>query len=592
MRRSGEIPTRLVRWVTGCVGVLLAATCLYAAPPDWWTSRGVFKVPAVSASDYAAVNQGQARHMAKQAYEEFQARLPGGAGPALDALWANPTVGTADYSAINLGQLKTMAKPFYDRLIQLRLRADYPWTGGTAQDYAAANIGQLKNLFDIDVTVQPDSNANGIPDTWEFNYFDGLLASITGDTDGDGVPDINEYYFKTNPRVAEASTAPQKIPGMRLWLKGDAGLPASGPVATWIDQSGRGINASQTTLMEQPQVVTNAANGKTVVRFANTNGLSVYNVMTGATAGEIIAVLKVDYKTPGSYGSDYYNNIWTFGSGNYYSGYYSDAEGKSTYYRFNGFGLSDYIGSAGFPKTLVSDYHIHNTTSSPGLWVERYNGNVYQMETTLTTGFGLNALIGREFVGDFAEIVIYDRVLTQSERDAIHTYLTTKYAPPSITVPTKPVINVNAASPTQAQISWNDQSQSGKLHIYTTVERSTAGGAYEAIAILNGVNNFLDTGGIPSISHSYRIKMKSYAGESPYSDGVSIIMPTGSDDIDGDGMKNSYEIINGLNPRLNDAAGDLDSDGVVNSRDSRPNSITFGQITISISTPLNGSTLP
>src|SRR6218665_1052455 len=81
----------------------------WAQAPAWWAARGVLESGAVP-DDYAAVNQGQVKHIAKQAYEEMKAKLPGGAGGDLDAIWASPTVGTDDYLAVNIGQLKNVAK--------------------------------------------------------------------------------------------------------------------------------------------------------------------------------------------------------------------------------------------------------------------------------------------------------------------------------------------------------------------------------------------------------------------------------------------------------------------------------------------------
>jgi len=59
----------------------------------------------------------------------------------------------------------------------------------------------------------------------------------------------------------------------------------------------------------------------------------------------------------------------------------------------------------------------------------------------------------------------------------------------------------------------------------------------------------------------------------------------------GDGMRDDYEWINGLDPLVDDASGDKDSDGVINSRDSRPNDNTKGQVSVVISYPSEDSTI-
>jgi alpha-tubulin suppressor-like RCC1 family protein len=62
-----------------------------------------------------------------------------------------------------------------------------------------------------------------------------------------------------------------------------------------------------------------------------------------------------------------------------------------------------------------------------------------------------------------------------------------------------------------------------------------------------------------------------------------------SPDSDGDGMEDGWETSHGLNPLVNDAAGDLDSDGVLNNQDADPNNAAVGQSTIIILKPENGS---
>ena len=64
--------------------------CLRAqVAPAWWTERGVLN-PAAAADDYAAVNQGQVKNIAKQGYEEIKAKL-GSAGSVTDRSRSQPS---------------------------------------------------------------------------------------------------------------------------------------------------------------------------------------------------------------------------------------------------------------------------------------------------------------------------------------------------------------------------------------------------------------------------------------------------------------------------------------------------------------------
>src|SRR5262245_1945846 len=53
--------------------------------------------------------------------------------------------------------------------------------------------------IDIIVGTDPDMDHDGCPDIWELLHFGHLNAGSTGDSDGDGVRDCDEYIAGTNP---------------------------------------------------------------------------------------------------------------------------------------------------------------------------------------------------------------------------------------------------------------------------------------------------------------------------------------------------------------------------------------------------------
>jgi hypothetical protein len=63
-------------------------------------------------------------------------------------------------------------------------------------------------------------------------------------------------------------------------------------------------------------------------------------------------------------------------------------------------------------------------------------------------------------------------------------------------------------------------------------------------------------------------------------------------DSDGDGMPDAYEVLNFLNHKSNDGLLDLDGDGIPNREDARPHDQSIGRLTISITTPLDGTIVP
>jgi len=50
-----------------------------------------------------------------------------------------------------------------------------------------------------------DSNGNGLPDSWELAYFGNLNQTATGDPDGDGVSNLQEFLDGTNPTNAASA---------------------------------------------------------------------------------------------------------------------------------------------------------------------------------------------------------------------------------------------------------------------------------------------------------------------------------------------------------------------------------------------------
>ncbi len=207
--------------------------------PAWWFEREVIKQSVTppsstpswptsysTANDYAALNQGQLKQLATAAYDELEARLPGGAGADVTALirsWfvidpaqplpTNPALRTPkitanqtnDFAAVNLGMLKTVAQPFYDRLIEIGYATAYPWADpiNPPNDFALANLGQAKSTFGFDATK--DTDGDGLPDWWEVAH--GLLPNDPADglvdIDGDGVGDHFERAQRTNPTNAD-----------------------------------------------------------------------------------------------------------------------------------------------------------------------------------------------------------------------------------------------------------------------------------------------------------------------------------------------------------------------------------------------------
>ncbi len=181
--------------------------------PAWWIMRGVLDTNAPP-GDYAPVAQGQAKWIAKQAYEELDLLTS-----ATNGVWTNILslisgfTTNNNYLPLNQGQLKNLAKPFYDFLYEIGwsnavppgMSGPYPWTTNTNDDadYAPATLGQLKFVFSFD-PEKGDSDGDGLPDWWEMVYFGDLAHSPAEDPDGDGLNNLAEYQNSTDPTKADS----------------------------------------------------------------------------------------------------------------------------------------------------------------------------------------------------------------------------------------------------------------------------------------------------------------------------------------------------------------------------------------------------
>ena len=119
------------------------------ATPAWWASRNVLGTNTMP-QDFSPVLQGQVWWMATNAFAEFQAKMPGGAGEELHHLLASPAAGN-HFSPVAIGQLKNVAAMFYRRLMEEGVATGYPWGTDDASDFAPATVGQAKTVFGFDL---------------------------------------------------------------------------------------------------------------------------------------------------------------------------------------------------------------------------------------------------------------------------------------------------------------------------------------------------------------------------------------------------------------------------------------------------------
>lgn len=78
----------------------------------------------------------------------------------------------------------------------------YPWLPSQTYYLVATNTSALPQPFSLTMngsSVTADDDADGMLDVWEVQYFGSLNQVPTGDPDGDGVNNLNEFLEGTNP---------------------------------------------------------------------------------------------------------------------------------------------------------------------------------------------------------------------------------------------------------------------------------------------------------------------------------------------------------------------------------------------------------
>ncbi len=210
--------------------------------PAWWSvGADPAIVPNVPNVDHkAAANLGQAKWMAKLAYDTILARNPTLAAAILGELVGDPAThpfsewepaiapNGGDRAALLLGQLKAISAPFYNQIhlaAPAWLEAEMikngtrqpnthlPWGPdvGPSENRAAANLGQLKALFSLPLGTINDNNLDADQDGLSDSFEQQIIASSGGaytslsdlnpddDLDGDYLSNYHELLNGSDP---------------------------------------------------------------------------------------------------------------------------------------------------------------------------------------------------------------------------------------------------------------------------------------------------------------------------------------------------------------------------------------------------------
>jgi hypothetical protein len=261
----------------------------------------------------------------------------------------------------------------------------------------------------------------------------------------------NPSPIATATFLDSVTPAPLGIAGLKLWVRADAGITTSGgAVSAWADQSGNGNHLSQATAAAQPQFVTGEANGLPLVRFDGTSDTLPFTARL-TTIRTVFWVVRANPSANASYrfllGDSSKYDFHSGGTSKIWDSGYASASIRSGETRVNG--------------AVVNG----TTTDRPTTW------SVISLTTTgdvAADAFSRErGTVGRSWWGDLAELVIYDRPLSDVERASVEGYLAAKYA---LYVPTvaAPSVTPPGGRLLQAQEVSMDCATAGATIRYTT----------------------------------------------------------------------------------------------------------------------------
>jgi hypothetical protein len=317
------------------------------------------------------------------------------------------------------------------------------------------------------------SNDNGLADeNGDFSdWFELYNAGATAvDLDGWGLSDSNKRPFQwilrdtTLPprgfmtifasgkdRQPSAATAivPNQIDGLQLWLSADKIQTADSTQARlsgsaifirrWADQSGLNNDAAQSTDSQQPLLVTNAINGLPALRFDGANDILTLTRPLATNNFTIVAVFhtsvlhEIDPESSSGVGG-VSGQHWLFGAShggdfNGGSGVSVGANGISAYEH----GSSYMPALAVYAGTIATNFNVFtltyaNKTPSLALQGLTVRNGVPSPRGQVTSTVEIGAGAYGQFNGDLAEVILFNRTLTETERRGVERYLAVKYA--------------------------------------------------------------------------------------------------------------------------------------------------------------------
>lgn len=232
------------------------------------------------------------------------------------------------------------------------------------------------------------------------------------------------------------STLPIPKSGLVAWHDAQAitGYADNATINSWLDRSGNAnhLSATSSATPRYRDGATEGINGHPCIRIVNGTTACFFHygshILSGATAGEIYIVTKLDADPPATAARTgfWYFNPSTFNTNHPWT------DGKI----YDSWGTTDRK-TVGDPTPSLAAMHIWHVNSRSGGWTAYLNGSVIHTTATNTVRFSTGAeatpRIGTststvEMDGLIGEVIVYNRNLTNDEITGIDDYLNARWS--------------------------------------------------------------------------------------------------------------------------------------------------------------------
>jgi len=317
-----------------------------------------------------------------------------------------------------------------------------------------------------------DTNNNGIPDAWELKNLGTLQYGANDDPGGVGRTLLQSYQQGLSPWPSATVSN-----GLQAWYRADLGVTtdANNNVSQWADVSGNGVHVVQSDVTQEPALTASAIGGLPAVQFARGNNLvsALADLQAGSTDVSVIVVTRpvanqgytslLDWNNfgVGNTTGDQYFMIWRDDLGGSH-GYGTAMEvpgGNVQLMEFVKAGAQENEYLDGVLKVVGTDASPMGTAASP-------------------MKLGLNNS-GWSYAGQIAEVLIYNRALSDAERAQIEAALGHKFSIP-VDPPT-----ATLTSPVQGSL----YSTSATITLSGQAVTNASGASITSVAFFNGTTS-------------------------------------------------------------------------------------------------------